>query len=94
MLLQCARAVQHAKKEMDSPGVTWWVLKAQQASLQFPHMTYENTKEHLVVAKPRCQAHFSPNTLFQNDQAYNSFFPQAGKEEWRLQRLKNSIEKV
>lgn len=81
VLLQCAREVLLSKKEVDSPGITWWVLKAQQASPQFFYMTYENTKEHLAVVKLRCQAHFSPKMLFQNDQAYNSFFPQAGEED-------------
>lgn len=57
-------------------------------------MAHQNTKEHLAVAKPRCQAHFSPNMLFQNDQALNSFFPQADKDEGGLQRLRNAIGKV
>lgn len=79
---------------MDSPGIPWWILKTQQASPQFLYMTHENTEEHLAAVKPRCQAHFSPNMLFQNDQAYNSFFPQAGKEDGGLQRLRNAIGKV
>lgn len=81
MLLQCTRAGLVPEKEMESPGITRWVLKAQQASPEFLYATYKNTKEHLAVVKPKCQAHFSPNMLFQNDQAYNSFFPQAGEEE-------------
>ena len=94
MLLQCIRAVLLPKKEMHSPGVIRWVPKVHQASPHFLYMTYENTKEHLAVVKLRCQAHFSPNILFQNDQAHNSFFPQAGKEERRLQKLRNTIGKV
>lgn len=62
-------------------GITCWVLKAQHAFLTFLYMTYKNTKEYLAVVRLKCQASFSLNMLFQNDQACNSFFPEAGKED-------------